>query len=142
MVAYNEMDVGWSVWMAIHQLQQLSGRTIEWNGVRSGLQAVERIFALFIRHELPAQVAIYLIPILLFVQAWIIIQPSSLNPSSHRNTIRGCLPHVHRCVREWFLGLRVCYNAVHVYHLPILRSIECDGGAVLPKGCIMTEERS
>jgi hypothetical protein len=61
------------VWMAIHQLQKLPGRAIEWNRVRGWLEAIESIFAFVVCHEFPTQVAIYLVLILLFVQAWFVI---------------------------------------------------------------------
>ena len=66
-VAHNQMYVRGPVWMAIHQLQELPRRTIEWDRVRSWFEAVERIFALIVRHEFPTQVAIFLLLILLFV---------------------------------------------------------------------------
>jgi hypothetical protein len=63
------MYVRRSVWMAIHQLEKLSSRSIKWDRVRRWLEAIESIFALVVRHKLPAQVVIYLVLILLFVEA-------------------------------------------------------------------------
>jgi hypothetical protein len=55
--------------MAIQQLQKLSSRTIEWDRVWGWLEAIKRVFTLIVRHELPTQVAVGLIFILLFVKA-------------------------------------------------------------------------
>jgi hypothetical protein len=64
------MNVCRPVWMAIQQLQKLSSRTIEWDWVWGWLEAIKRVFALIVRHELSTQVAVDLIFILLFVKAW------------------------------------------------------------------------
>ena len=62
------MYVRGPVWVAVHQLQKLPSRTIERHRIRRWLEAIEGIFALVVRHELPTQVAVYLLLILLFVK--------------------------------------------------------------------------
>ena len=73
MTPYNQMNVCRSVWMAIQQLQKLSSRSIEWDRVWGWLQAIKCVFALIIRYELPTQVAVDLVFILLFVKACVIV---------------------------------------------------------------------
>jgi hypothetical protein len=63
------MNVCRPVWVAIQQLQKLSSRTIEWDRVWGWLEAIKCVFALIVRHKLPAQVAVDLIFVLLFVKA-------------------------------------------------------------------------
>jgi len=55
--------------MSIHQLEQLSGRSIEWYWVWRGSNAVEGILAVRVGFELAAQIVLNLLIVLLLVQS-------------------------------------------------------------------------
>lgn len=55
--------------MSIQKLEQLSGRTIERNRVRSRTETVKRILSFLVGDELASQIMLNLIGVLLFVVA-------------------------------------------------------------------------
>lgn len=56
--------------MSIQKLEQLSGRTIERNRVRSRTETVECILSFLVGDKFAPQIMLNLVRVLLFVVAW------------------------------------------------------------------------
>lgn len=67
------MDMSWSVWMLVHELEQFPSGTVKRYGVWRWSKAVKRILAALVGDELAAQVVDVLIFILLLVETWIYV---------------------------------------------------------------------
>jgi hypothetical protein len=63
------MDVRRPEGVPVHQLQQLAARAVGRHGIRRWFDAVERVFAIWIRVELAAEVVLDLLVVLLLVEA-------------------------------------------------------------------------
>jgi hypothetical protein len=64
---YNQVDVRRAPGVAVHQVQQLAGRTIVGHRVRRRPQAVEAVAAVGVRHKLATQVMLLLCWVLLLI---------------------------------------------------------------------------
>lgn len=111
--------------MSVKQPQKLACWSVIRNRIWRRPQTVEVIPALGIGLELPAQVELRLVRILLLIQ-----------PVCRR------LPHLHRRADERLLARKVKHLSVHEDHLTV-RGLGDDGvGAILAVGRVSTEERA
>lgn len=89
--------------MSIQQFQQLSGRSVVWDGIASRAQAVEIIVARGVGVEAAAKIHVWLVWVLLLVQA-----------------VGRRVPNVDFDVGDGLARVVVCDCAVHVSHVAAL----------------------
>ena len=124
-MTYDEMNVSWSIWMSVQQLQNLASRSIEWDRIWRGSQTIERVLALLVCLELATKVLITLIVILLLIQA-----------------VRRCLPDVDHNTCQRLLGCGVHDCAMHECDFSVLRRVESDRATILSQRVVGSEEGS
>lgn len=64
------MDVSWSIWVPIHQLEKFATWAIVRDGIWRRLDAVESILATCIGDELATKIVLSLVWVLLLVEAF------------------------------------------------------------------------
>ena len=110
--------------MSVQQLQQLSSRSVVRDGIAGGTQAVEVIVAGGVCVKAATKVHVWLLRVLLFVQA-----------------IRRCVPDIDLDVGDGFAGGVVCDCAVHVCHVAALIFVD-DGVSEGAFGGTLAPERA
>lgn len=70
-MTYNQMNVGRSIWMSIHQLQNFTSRAVERDWIWSWSEAVKAVFAFIVSEKLSTQIMFDLFVILLFIEPWL-----------------------------------------------------------------------
>lgn len=115
---HHDVNVGRAHGVAIHQRQQLVGRTIGRQGVGSRVVAVEPVFAVLVGPELAAQVVGALVLGVLEVVF----------------AVGAGLPDVEDGVGDGLAGKQVCDGAVHQGDAALGVGVLDDGGAVLAEG--------
>lgn len=122
---YNEMDMRWSIWVSIKQLEQFSGWSIEWNWIWCWLQAIPGVLTVLVRHELASKVVVTLVIVLLFVHA-----------------IGRRLPDINCRIWYWFLCLRIGHCSMHIYVLCAGWVMEFNACSLLSYWMVLSEEGS
>lgn len=109
--------------MTVQQTQELPGRAVIWYGIRNGSQTIKPVVPILISCEVPSEVKLRLLRVLLLIQP-----------------IRRTLPDVYLDSRNRCTSGRVSDNSVHVHHLTVIRLLEDDVTVIGSWRGIMTEE--